>query len=66
MYPSLYLQGIRFLKGCVLIMIGLVSIPIALLQGQYAVNRALLSIWRGAGTISGLLGIMGSGWKKAN
>ncbi|CDM94122.1 MAG: glycosyltransferase [Limnospira sp. PMC 1291.21] len=66
LYPSLYLQGIRFLKGCVLIMIGLVSIPIALLQGQYAVNRALLSIWRGAGTISGLLGIMGSGWKKAN
>lgn len=65
LYPSLYIQGVRFLKGCVLVTIGLVSIPIALFRGKSAVNRALLSIWRGTGTLSGLLGIMGSGWKKA-
>ncbi|MEB3885687.1 glycosyltransferase [Lyngbya sp. CCY1209] len=65
LYPSLYIQGTRFIKGCVLVAIGIVSIPIALFRGQYAVNQALLSIWRGAGTLSGLLGIMGSGWTKA-
>lgn len=65
LYPSLYVQGTRFFKGCVLIAIGLVSIPIAFFRGRYAVNKALLSIWRGTGTLSGLLGRMGDGWTKA-
>ena len=65
LYPSFKIQGIRFVKGCGLVIIGLCSIPLAFLRGKSAMNGALLSIWRGAGTLSGLLGYMGSGWKKA-
>ncbi|MEA5520325.1 glycosyltransferase [Limnoraphis robusta Tam1] len=65
LYPSFKIQGIRFIKGCGLVTVGIISIPLAFLQGEYAVNRALLLIWRGMGTLSGLLGYMGSGWKKA-
>ena len=64
LYPSFKIQGMRFIKGCGLLTVGIISIPPAFLQGKCAVNSALLSIWRGAGTLSGLLGYMGSGWKK--
>ena len=57
LYPSFKIQAVRFLKGIVLILIGIFLLIPALFQGELSVVKALRSICRGCGTIAGLLGI---------
>lgn len=60
--PSIRVQSIRTIKGLTLIIIGIVSIGPSLLLGKHKVAKALLSICRGMGTLSGLLGRQGD-WR---
>ncbi len=57
LYPSVKVQGIRVIKGLGLMAIGLLLLLPSLFQGKHAVVKALRSIYRGCGTIAGLLGI---------
>lgn len=58
--PSLKIRLIRMIKGLGLIFIGLVSIGPSILLGKAMIARSLLRIYRGMGTLSGLLGRQGS------
>lgn len=54
--PSLKVQAIRVIKGCGLIVLGLLLLLPALLGKRHLLVKALLRIFRGAGTFSGLVG----------
>lgn len=58
--PSLKTQSIRTIKGLGLIFIGIISIGPSILLGKAMMARSLLRIYRGTGTLSGLLGHQGS------
>ncbi|MFK7954390.1 MAG: glycosyltransferase family 2 protein [Ekhidna sp.] len=58
--PSFKIQSIRIIKGLGLIVIGVISIGPSILLGKVMVARALLRIYRGMGTLSGLLGRLGA------
>jgi hypothetical protein len=45
------------LKGLILIIIGLLKLIPSILLGKSAIASSLLHIYRGAGTLAGLLGI---------
>lgn len=60
LYPSIKLQAIRTLKGLGLITLGAVSIGPSVLLGKHKLAEALLKIWKGMGTLSGLLGRQGN------
>jgi succinoglycan biosynthesis protein ExoM len=57
LYPSVKIQSVRIIKGIGLIAIGICRLIPSLFQGQHAFVIALRSVWRGGGTIAGLLGI---------
>ncbi len=64
LYPSLYLQTLRFIKGCGLIVAGALALIPSAFKGKYKLSQALLNLYRGAGTLSGLLGFQGE-WLNA-
>ena len=60
LYPSLKVQTLRTAKGVGLITLGLVSMLPAFLLGKQRLAEALLKIYKGMGTLSGLLGRQGN------
>lgn len=60
LYPSLKVQSIRAIKGLGLIFIGIISVVPSILFGRAKIAQALLRIYRGMGTLSGLLGRQGA------
>jgi succinoglycan biosynthesis protein ExoM len=57
LYPSISTITMRMVKGFALIAKGFCMILPSLLLGQHALVRALLNIYRGIGTIAGLIGV---------
>lgn len=57
LYPSIKIQAIRIVKGLGLIILGLTNLIPALLSSELAKTKSLLYLYRGIGTLSGLLGI---------
>jgi GT2 family glycosyltransferase len=66
LYPSFKVQLIRVIKGLGLISIGLVGLIPSLLLGKSGIIKALLYIYRGAGTFGGLMGISYQEYKNLN
>lgn len=60
LYPCFKIQGVRLIKGISLIIIGLTTILPALFLRKHKLYKSILNIYRGMGTLSGLLGIQGS------
>ncbi len=63
LYPSISVMGIRITKGIGLITQGLCQIIPSLFLGQHAVIQALLNIYRGVGTLAGIIGIRYQAYK---
>lgn len=59
-YPSFKIQLLRFLKGCVLIVYGVLCIIPSVFIGKHQLYKSILNFYKGVGTLSGLFGIMGS------
>ena len=57
MYPSFYKQFIRMLKGLALIIIGILQLIPSLFLGKAAIVMSLLYVFRGMGTLGGLVDI---------
>lgn len=65
LYPSLKYQAIRLIKGFALIIIGIATFIPSLLRGKHFWVNSLLYIFRGIGTLSGLMGINYKAYKNS-
>jgi glycosyltransferase involved in cell wall biosynthesis len=59
LFPSPTAQMIRFIKGVILIFAGVLASFPGLFMGKQYLYKAILNIYKGAGTLSGLVGIQG-------
>lgn len=64
LYSSWVLQIIRILKGLALILLGILRLIPSLLLGRIAIAKSLLFIFRGMGTLGGLLDLNYQEYKK--
>lgn len=58
LYSSFKVQAIRMIKGLTLMSIGLATFIPALLLGKHVWVKSLLYLFRGTGTLAGLIGIL--------
>ncbi|MBW4605550.1 MAG: glycosyltransferase [Calothrix sp. FI2-JRJ7] len=63
LYPSISVISIRVLKGLALIAKGFCMIFPSVVLGQHALITALLNVYRGIGTIAGLIGVRYQAYK---
>ncbi|AFZ03443.1 glycosyltransferase family 2 protein [Calothrix sp. PCC 6303] len=63
LYPSINVVAVRIIKGIALITQGLCLIFPSLFLGEHALVKALLHIYRGVGTLAGILGIRYEAYK---
>ncbi|MEC4815946.1 MAG: glycosyltransferase [Scytonema sp. PMC 1069.18] len=63
LYPSIMLLMIRFAKGIGLIIQGMCLILPSLFLGQHIWTKALLNVYRGLGTLAGIVGVRYAAYK---
>jgi succinoglycan biosynthesis protein ExoM len=60
LFPSVKTQLLRLVKGCFLVLAGLLALIPGLFLGRHKLYWAVLTTYRGIGSLSGLVGIQGN------
>ncbi|MEM1308741.1 MAG: glycosyltransferase family 2 protein [Cyanobacteria bacterium P01_H01_bin.153] len=59
-FPSLFVQSQRFIKGCLLVLLGVLSLLLNLFLGQHRRAKSIIYIYRGLGSLAGLINVQGA------
>ncbi|MEM6835420.1 MAG: glycosyltransferase [Cyanobacteria bacterium P01_C01_bin.120] len=59
-FPSLFVQSQRFIKGCLLVLMGVLSLLPNLFLGQHRRAKSIIYIYRGLGSLAGLINVQGA------
>lgn len=59
-FPSWSVQTQRFIKGCLLIILGLLSMLPNLFLGRQQIAKSFIYVYRGLGSLSGLMNVQGA------
>lgn len=59
-FPSLSVQAMRFLKGCLLILLGSFSMLPNMFLGKHQIVKSILYVYRGLGSLAGLMNVQGA------
>lgn len=59
-FPSLFIQSQRFIKGCLLIVVGGLMLLPSLFLGRHRVAKSIIYVYRGLGSLSGLINVQGA------